>query len=1063
MTLSFCAHARAVAAVALLGLSAFWAPQALAQQPAISIGAASVPEGNSGTRQMTMTVYLSAPSASPVTFSFRTEDLYAVAGEDYVARNLTNLTIPAGETSLDIGVTVIGDTYVEGNEVFLASLYDVSGATAFAGTTTGRIANDDPSSGPTIGAYDVQVTETDDRGVQASFTVTLSSAQPVDVYFDAATSDGTAKAGSDYAARTLTNQRIPAGSTSTVITVPIKGDTIGEAKEFFYLNLSNSVGASIRDRLAYADIGDNDPNPLPWVYLDTSYPSDEGTSAPHSVLVYVNLEFASTVPISVDIATENGSAVAGSDFVASSATVTFAPGETSKTFEIPIVTDDVPETQESFFARISNLVGPASYAHTDTAQIFVIDDDTAGMPFLSIADAYVAEGDSGSKELVFNIATDEFNVADISFDIATSGGTATPGADYVAKSLVGEVIPASGGYRTFTVPIQGDTNVEADEIFFVRLTNVVGARVMDDEAVGVIVNDDNGGPPLPTLSIGDVTVAEPASGTQVATFTVRLSAASASAVTYDIATANGSAAAMSDYQASSLGGQSIPAGATSKTFSVIVNADNVAELDETFKVNITNPNGATLADGQAIGTIINYDPSVAPTLSIADVAISEGNSRSKNASFTVSLSAASASAVSFDIATANGTALAGSDYVAKSTAAMQIAAGSTSRTFTVAINGDTTVEPNETFFVNLANPVGATLADGQAMGTITNDDGSGGTPTMTIADVSMAEGNSLSRQMTFTVKLSAPAAGPVTYNIATTNGTATSPSDYAAKSLSGQSIAPGLTSKTFTVSVKGDTVAEANETFKVNITGVSGATLGDGQAIGTISNDDAARTTIARFDAGDLVDDIDDGHREPQLSSKEYATLLFDTATKLCRRASGATVVAVEGVEHRQVLADLADVVNAQCAEMPAYAAAMADGDHRGFLISQPGKGEAGIAVSAPPQFEAKAGATAVSLLIPGHEQAVTLILASGTGEALPSHLRQRAKSHPGEVVILLGASDVPGMVDLTARSLGETAALLPSERVLANAALLDRYHLSSVKLMSTPPNEEPAQLLDLQ
>jgi hypothetical protein len=92
--------------------------------------------------------------------------------------------------------------------------------------------------------------------------------------------------------------------------------------------------------------------------------------------------------------------------------------------------------------------------------------------------------------------------------------------------------------------------------------------------------------------------------------------------------------------------------------------------------------------------------------------------------------------------------------------------------------------------------------------------------------------------MTFTVKLSVASAAPVTFNILTTDKTAIAGSDYVARNLSGQVIAAGVLSKAFTVTLKGDTTREANETFLVSVGGVVGATVGDGQAIGTILNDD---------------------------------------------------------------------------------------------------------------------------------------------------------------------------------------------------------------------------------
>ena len=101
--------------------------------------------------------------------------------------------------------------------------------------------------------------------------------------------------------------------------------------------------------------------------------------------------------------------------------------------------------------------------------------------------------------------------------------------------------------------------------------------------------------------------------------------------------------------------------------------------------------------------------------------MTEGNSGTIAAQFAVTLSAASSSTVTVSFATANGTATAGSDYVAQ-TGNLSFTAGQTSKTISVTVNGDTTVEPNETFLVNLSSPSGATLADAQGQGTITDDD-----------------------------------------------------------------------------------------------------------------------------------------------------------------------------------------------------------------------------------------------------------------------------------------------------------------------------------------------------
>ena len=145
------------------------------------------------------------------------------------------------------------------------------------------------------------------------------------------------------------------------------------------------------------------------------------------------------------------------------------------------------------------------------------------------------------------------------------------------------------------------------------------------------------------------------------------------------------------------------------------------ETNETFFVNVTNVTGATVTDGQGQGTIVNDD--AAPNLTINDVSAERGNAGTTTFTFTVSLSApAPAGGVTFDIATADGTATALSDYTAKSLTSQTIPAGSSTYTFDVLVNGDTSPDRHETFFVNITNITNAIGTDTRGQGTIVNDD-----------------------------------------------------------------------------------------------------------------------------------------------------------------------------------------------------------------------------------------------------------------------------------------------------------------------------------------------------
>jgi aryl-phospho-beta-D-glucosidase BglC (GH1 family) len=214
--------------------------------------------------------------------------------------------------------------------------------------------------------------------------------------------------------------------------------------------------------------------------------------------------------------------------------------------------------------------------------------------------------------------------------------------------------------------------------------------------------------------------------TTAAVFTVTLSQASTQPITVQYATANGTAVAGSDYTAAS-GTLTFAPGETSKTITVQVLRDTVTEATEAFALRLSNPTHATLTKTSATATIQDDDsapplpPPTPPSMSIGDVTIGEGNSGTRNAVFTVTLSKAATGAVTVNYATQNGTATAGSDYTAAS-GTLTFVAGETSKTVTVVVRGDTAVEANETFRVLLSQVTNAVLTDAEATGTIANDD-----------------------------------------------------------------------------------------------------------------------------------------------------------------------------------------------------------------------------------------------------------------------------------------------------------------------------------------------------
>ena len=273
-------------------------------------------------------------------------------------------------------------------------------------------------------------------------------------------------------------------------------------------------------------------------------------------------------------------------------------------------------------------------------------------------------------------------------------------------------IPAGETEGTITVIVNGDTIIENDEWFWLNLKNPVNADVADYEGMGVIENDDG----LPGLTIGDCLIVE-GSGDS-ATFIVTLSRPSTRDVTVDYVTREGSAQASDGDYVSVTGRLTIPAGVTSGQVIVGVVDDDRLEPDESFLIDLSHASGAMIADGEGLGTIQNDDLS---RLWIDDVALSEGDNGTKAFTFTVRLSETSGQAVNVLYTTKDGTATAGSDYEAKSDTLM-IPAGQTTGTIIVTVNGDKSLEPDETFYVKMSSVSNATIADSQGVGTIRSDD-----------------------------------------------------------------------------------------------------------------------------------------------------------------------------------------------------------------------------------------------------------------------------------------------------------------------------------------------------
>lgn len=378
-------------------------------------------------------------------------------------------------------------------------------------------------------------------------------------------------------------------------------------------------------------------------------------------------------------------------------------------------------------------------------------------PQLSVNDQSIAEGDTLTKTVTFTVSLSAASDKTVTVDYATADGTATVADnDYAAKTGTLSFAP-NETTKTVPVVVNGDTRVEPDETFNVTLTSPTNATLADGQGVGTIVDDDDTDPPVSVVTNGgfengltgwtSTSASAVSSPTRTGTGAARLGGtlSSFSGILQSVTVpADGQLEAWvrvegNDTSAADTLQVQIGVGRTLTTVATVTSAaahgtylrltaDLSAYEGQTVNVRFLASNDATnpttfYVDDVSLVAGSTEPPPTVPALSVDDVRVTEGNAGSTTATFTVSLSAASTSPVTVDWATAGGTATAGQDYVTGN-GALTFAAGDRTRTITVVVNGDSDVEPDETFLVNLSGATNATIGDGQGVGTIGNDDSS---------------------------------------------------------------------------------------------------------------------------------------------------------------------------------------------------------------------------------------------------------------------------------------------------------------------------------------------------
>ena len=685
---------------------------------------------------------------------------------------------------------------------------------------------------PTISIERAAATE----GEYMYFTVRLSEPASDAVTVGYAMRSGSGEINVDSSSAQSGTVVFAPGETVQTIRVYASHDYLDELDESVFVELRDPNGATFGGRNAAASA-------IGWV-LDNDGPGvDRAIAVSNPVVTEGSGQVQFTVSLSEPYDTDrsfsfqtfNGSAVAGSDYVARTGTVTFLAGQTEATVAVNLINDGIAEPTEGFGLAIIGAHGVTGT--TGTARIL---DPDAAQPVISIEGTGATEG----EYMYFTVRLSEPATDAVTVDYATRSGSGEINVD-VSSSLSGTVTFAPGQtVQTIRIYASHDYLDELDESVFVELSNPngagFGASNASASATGWVL--DNDGPGLNrSIAVSSPVVTESAGQVR---FTVSLSEPYDTDRSFSFQTFNGSAVAGSDYVAQT-GTVSFRAGETEATVVVNMINDGIAEPTESFGLAIIGAHGVT----GTTGTARILDPDAAqPMISIEGTAATEG----EYMYFTVRLSEPATDAVTVNYATRSGSGEINVDASSGLSGTVTFAPGQTVQTIRIYASHDYLDEIDESVFVELSNPSGASFGGGNARasatGWVLDNDGPGINRSVAVSSAEVREGPG-GRVAVFSIEISTASTAPVTLNYQTVSGTAVAGADFAARSGT-VTFAPGQTRTEVIVPIANDLALENLEQFYLRVAppfpsaissrssvATGTATIIDGSIRGTAGND----------------------------------------------------------------------------------------------------------------------------------------------------------------------------------------------------------------------------------
>lgn len=592
-------------------------------------------EGN-GPGEVAFDILLSRPADSNFTLTYRTTDLSATASQDYTATT-GSIDFLAGQSEARVVVPLIGDANVETSERFaliveppVSPQIDTSGAVG-----TALILDDD--NGPVVTIESQPAIEGSSNSVR--FTVSLSE-PPIDaVSMSFRTKlDQTANDDDLYysSAGTQNNGTLTfaPGQTTQTIEIFLRSDYEDERDESFTVELFNlSDNASFAgggNTLATKGIALDDDGVGPELALFVSDPTlVEGDSGQKLAVFDLVLSRPAEASITIEFETADITATAGSDYIATSGSLTFAAGQDRASVSVPVLGDTDAEATKTFALNVTTPPTVSVDQKGLSGEAVILDDDNAPGPVISIDQSTVAIENS-SDPLNFVVTLSEASEEPVTVSFQTGLGSASDSDLYYTLSGA-----QNSGTLTFNpgetsanilIASRSDYDDERDESLFLTLSDAVGGTLAGGvptlSSVGFIQDDDGVGLNI-ALAGAPVSVAEPTEGEKLIEIPVSLSRAPEEDLTFDVAVAGGTATNGIDFQLLE-NSITFAAGQVNSGVQVSISGDLDEEGLETFLLNFAAQSGSDFAGtvlDQTV-TIRNTAPPHVNTLPEGEVTIS---------------------------------------------------------------------------------------------------------------------------------------------------------------------------------------------------------------------------------------------------------------------------------------------------------------------------------------------------------------------------------------------------------------------------------------------------------